>query len=144
MRIENGENFLTIECVPIGDGYNALKFEATARASRFNFTASHERVMIDSGESTIARFTEFESSKANQIEFKLTEEGWLRFSRDMRGYITVGYRFASCRALAAVEGELNVEGEFANEFCREFRKLLNGQNQPVESQTNNSPAKGSV
>lgn len=129
MRIGNAENFLTIESAPIGAGHVALKFKAAARVPYFKFNAAHKVVMIDSAAATLARFAEFKSLKADRIEFELSEGGWLRFSRDIKGYITVRYRLVSGEASAAVEGKLMVEGEFANEFCREFEKLLKVQNQ---------------
>jgi hypothetical protein len=127
MRIGQDDNFLSIESVPLEGGYAACRVEAVASASGRRFTASHDRLMLDSSDATVQRLADFESLKTEQIEIPFTETGWLRFQRDARGYITVRYRIAGWKAPAAMEGELIVEGEFAGRFCREIGALLREQ-----------------
>ena len=126
MRIGQDNNFLCIESSPLEGGYSAFRAEAVATASGRRFTASHDRLMMDSDEATLRRFADFESLKSEQIEIPFTEGGWLRFQRDPHGYIAVRYRISGWKASAAMEGEVVVEGEFAGSFCREFGALLRG------------------
>ena len=127
MRIGQDDHFLSIESVPLAGGFAACRVEAVASAAGRKFTASHDRLMLDSSDATIQRFAEFESHMSEQIEIPLTESGWLRLQRDAKGYIVVRYRIAGWKASAAMEGELTVEGEFAGGFCRQFGALLRGQ-----------------
>ncbi|MBA4149611.1 MAG: hypothetical protein H0X66_15985 [Verrucomicrobia bacterium] len=127
MRIGQDDNFFSIESIPRQGGYASCRVEAVASASGRRFTASHDRLMLDSSDTTIQRFTEFESLRSEQIEIPFTEAGWLRLQRDARGCITVRYRIGGWTASAAMEGELVVEGEFAGSFCSEFGALLRGQ-----------------
>lgn len=83
--------------------------------------------MLDSSDATMQRLADFESLVTEQLEILFTESGWLRFQRDSHGYIKVRYRIGGWKASAAMEGEVVVEGEFADRFCREFGALLKGQ-----------------
>ena len=127
MRIGQDDNFLSIDVSPLEGGYSAFRAEAVATASGRRFTASHDRLMMETDEATLRRFADFESLKSEQIEIPFTEDGWLRLQRDSHGYITVRYRIGSWKASAVMEGEVVVEGEFAASFCREFGALLRGQ-----------------
>lgn len=127
MHIGQDDNFLCIESSPLEGGYAACRVEAVASASGRRFTASHDRLMLDSSDATIRRLADFESLKTEQIEIPFTESGWLRFQRDSHGHIAVRYRIGGWKASAAMEGEVLVEGEFAGRFCREFGALLRGQ-----------------
>ena len=126
MRIGQDDNFLSIELSPLDGGYSAFRAEAVATASGRRFTASHDRLMMDTDEATLQRFSDFETLKSEQMEIPLTEGGWLRFQRDSHGYITLRYRIGGWKASAALEGEVVVEGEFAGGFCRDFGALLRG------------------
>jgi len=127
MRIGQDDNFLCIESSPLEGGYAACRVEAVASASGRRFTASHDRLMLDSSDAMMQRLADFESFKTEQIEIPFTESGWLRVQRDSHGHITVGYRIGGWKASAAMEGEVVVDGEFAGGFCREFGALLRGQ-----------------
>jgi len=127
MRIGHDEIFLLIESEPLDGGYAAMRVEAVASASGRKFTASHDRLMMVTDDSTVQNFSDFASLKSGQFETTLTENGWLRFKRNSHGAITVRYRIGSWKVSAAMEGEVVVEGEFANAFCREFSILLRSQ-----------------
>jgi hypothetical protein len=127
MRIGNDDTFLLMEAAPLEGGYSALRVEAVASASGRKFTAAHDRLMMDSDEATVQRFVEFADLKREQFETPFTEGGWLRFQRDSHGAIIVRYRVGGWKAAAAMEGEVLVDGEFANSFCREFGALLRSQ-----------------
>jgi hypothetical protein len=124
MRIGKEDGYLLIEAISLGGGVPAFKVEAVSSASGRRFTASHDRLIMDRGEATFRNFADFESLKSGQFETEFTEGGWLRFQRDSRGCVTVKYRIGGWKAAAAMEGEVLVEGEFANSFCREFGALL--------------------
>jgi hypothetical protein len=126
MRIGRDDNFLSIELTPLDGGYSAFRVEAVATTSGRRFTASHDKLMMDTDEATLRRFADFESLKSGRIEIPLSEGGWLRFQRDSHGCIIVRYRVGGWKPVAAMEGELLVEGEFAGKFCHEFGALLRG------------------
>jgi len=127
MRIGNDDNFLLMEATPLEGGFNALRVEAVASASGRKFTAAHDRLMMDSDEATVQRLAEFADLKRDQFETEFTEGGWLRFQRDSHGAIVVRYRIGGWSAAAAMEGEILVDGEFANSFYRDFGALLRSQ-----------------
>jgi hypothetical protein len=124
MRIGTDENFLSIERDSHEGGYPVFHAEAVSIASGRKFTASHDRLMLDTSEAVAKSFSDFQSHKSEYAEIPLSESGWLRFSRDNRGYIAVNYRIAGWKSSVAVEGEIYVEGEFTNRFCREIIELL--------------------
>ena len=124
MRIGDDDNFLLIEARSLEGDYAALRVEAVASASGRRFSVLHDSLMMDVDEATVQRFSEFASLKTEQFEIALTENGWLRFQRDLRGAITVRYRIATYKMPAALEGEVFVHGEFANKICREFGVFL--------------------
>jgi hypothetical protein len=127
MRIGNDDNFLLIEASPLEGGHTALRVEAAASASGRRFAALHDRLMMDSDEATLQHFSDFASLKRGHFEAAFTESGWLRFQRNSHGAIIVRYRISDWKASAAMEGEVLIDGEFANSFCREFDALLRSQ-----------------
>ncbi len=128
MRIGDDDNFLSIDSDPMLGGYTTCRFQAAATASSGRrFTASHDCVMMDASEPVRKRFAEFADLRTTRIEIPLTEGGWIRLERDNRGYITVRYRIGGWKASAAMEGEVLIEGEFANSFYREFGALIKAQ-----------------
>jgi hypothetical protein len=124
MRIGDEHNFLLIEECTLEGDYAVLRVEAMASASGRKFTASNDRLMMEVSDETIQRFLDFAALKIAKFETGLTESGYVRFQRDSHGAITVRYRIGGWKALAAMEGELLVGGEFANRFCRDFEALI--------------------
>lgn len=127
MRVGRDDNSLSIESCPLEGGYPAWRVEALATACGRRFSASHDRLMLESSEQVKQRFADFEAFENEHCEVPFSEGGWLRFDRDARGYITVRYRIESWKASAAMEGAVVVEGEFAGSFCREFGGLSRAQ-----------------
>jgi hypothetical protein len=127
MRIGRDDNFLAIEYSPPVGGYATLQIEAVATAAGRRFSASHDRLLLDTSDDVKQQFADFEDLKIKDVKIPLSESGWMRFERDARGYIMVHYRIAGWKASAAMEGKIVVEGEFAGTFCREFGALLRPQ-----------------
>ena len=128
MRIGQDDNFLSIEAAPMLGGYTTCRIQAVASASSGRrFTASHDCVMMDVSGPVRERFAKFADLGSTQTEVPLSEGGWIRLERDNRGYITIRYRIGGWKASAAMEGEVFIEGEFANSFCREFGALFRAQ-----------------
>ena len=127
MRIGHDDNYLSIELRQLDGACVSWLVEAGASFSGGEFRASHDHILASSSPEDIEQFDHFASSGASGYELTITEGGWLRLSRDSRGYITVQYRLASRRATAAMEGDVIVEGEFAGDFCRQLRLLLTSQ-----------------
>lgn len=98
--------------------------EVKVTATNGQFSASHDGVMVDTSEPVMNRFTDFEQLKVQEMEFHLSEGGWLRLERDDRGYLSVRFHIRSHRAATFLETQFYVEGEFADGFCRELRLLF--------------------
>ena len=128
MRIGHDENFLSIEVLPTFAGHAQCKLEAVAEVSGRRFTASHDALLMDTGDATRKGFEEFANLRSHHVQIALSEGGWLRFDRDARGWITVQYRVRAWKLAAAMEGDVIVEGEFTGNLCREFAELLRAQN----------------
>jgi len=128
MRIGNDDNSFSIDSDPMLGGYTMCRIQAVASASSGRrFTASHDCVMMDASEPVREGFAKFADLESTQTEIPLSEGGWIRLERDSRGYITVSYRIGGWKAVAAMEGEVLIEGEYANSFCREFGALFRAQ-----------------
>jgi len=128
MYIGQNDNFLSIEPVILEGNHIAYRVEATASASGRKFTASHDRLMLDSSDARMQQLVHFETLKTDQIEIPLSETGWLRFQRDSHGNIVVHYRIHGWQVSASMEGKIFVDGEFRGRFLQEFGALLRGQN----------------
>lgn len=124
MRIGTENNSLAIELNPLDGGYTAFRAEAVATASGRRFTACHDRLILDSDAITLQRCADFETLESHQVEIRLSEGGWIRLQRTSHGQIIVRYRIAASATAAAMEGEVVVDGEYANAFCRDFNTLL--------------------
>jgi hypothetical protein len=128
MRIGHDDNFLSIDSDPMLGGYATCRTQAVASASSGRrFTASHDCVMMDASDPVRECFVKFANLGSIQTKIPLSEGGWIHLERDNRGYIIVRYRVGGWKASAAMEGEVFVEGEFANSFCREFGALFSAQ-----------------
>lgn len=126
VQLGNEENFLRIESKPLYGSNTLLKIEAVATASGCRFTAVHDRIVIDSSEETKKRFADFTTLNTVEFELLLSEGGWIRLKRDVKGYVVVGYRIADWKASAAMEVEIIVEGEFTQQLYNDIAALLRG------------------
>lgn len=127
MRIGSDDNFLSIELRDLDGACASWTVEAGASFSCGEFRASHDSILVSSSAGDIQQIDDFASCMTSACDLSFSEGGWLRLSRDLRGYITVRYRLASRRASAVLEGEVMVEGEFAGDFCRQLRLLFASQ-----------------
>ena len=126
MRIGNLDTYLLLETFLLEGGCPVLRVEAVSSGPRRKFVATHERVVMDSGAAVAQRLTDFAELRSDRFETALSEGGWLRFQRKALGAIVVRYRIGGVAVsmLAAMEGEVLVDGEFSNGFCQEFGALL--------------------
>jgi hypothetical protein len=126
MRIGQDDNCLTIERLNPEASFSAYRVVAAARGSHSEFGCCHDAVVFDTSEKTNRLLADFQELKVHSIELPISEGGWLRLGRDAHGQIAVRYRVGHWRLAAALEGEILVDGEFANCFCAEVRTLLWG------------------
>jgi hypothetical protein len=133
VRYGSEANFLTIHPNSSPDPYDQrVKIEAVATSGGRRFSAVNDRIVAFSSEETNLRFADFADLKISEFELRISEGGWLRFKRDLRGYVTVRYRvcgdiLAGMESfLAAMEGEVIVEGEYTNQLYRDILALLKG------------------
>jgi hypothetical protein len=126
VQLGDEENFLRIKSRPIIGSHTRLEIEAVATSTGCRFSVVHDSVLCSSSEQTMQRLADFTALVTSEFEVQLSEGGWLRFIRDLRGYVMVRYRVASERASAAAEGEIMVEGEFTQQLCRDVAALLKG------------------
>ena len=128
MHIGDAHDFLSLERLDVADPYSAFRVEAKAGSDGYQFSARHHGVMADTSETTIASLLRFENLAVDRFELALSENGSIRVKRDSRGHLIVHYRITRSKLAAAMEGELHVHGECANQFCKDLRALLKGSN----------------
>ena len=124
MRIGRENSCFSITKIDPQDPYSAYRVEAAAAGEGFQVRGIHEVVTLPSSPSVLAEFADFESRKNNLLELRISEGGWLRFKRNIRGTIVFHYRLCRWQLGAAFEGEIIVDGEFATDLCRELKSLL--------------------
>lgn len=124
MRIGSGSGYLVLARSDRSEDPAPWTIEARASSLDFELLARHAGVFPEADDRTVRDFEKFAEHQSQSTQVSLTEEGWLRFSRDARGYIEVEYRLSALGARAATEGATTVDGEEANEFCRQFLELL--------------------
>jgi len=127
MRIGRDDNFLSIELVSPDDRYSVVRIDAVVASGGRRFSVTHDSLLMEASKEVMQEFANFEEVRRTETEIRLTEGGWLCLRRDSRGYIIVRFRIGSWKAAAVMEGEVLVDGEFANAFCHEFRTLLRAQ-----------------
>ena len=124
MRIGSDDNWVCIERVGNPHPTSACRFTAAAVGAGWRFEAAGEPALVYVSNESITDFADFNALKLHQVEFGLSDGGWLRVKRHIKGFIVVRYR-ATCRKLgAALEGEIVLEAEAAKAFCNEFSTLL--------------------
>jgi hypothetical protein len=124
MRIGQNDNYLQIDQFEPGEDHSPWRFEAAATAVGYKVVFTHELVMPETTNRVRIDFREFADHQSQFVEIPLTEDGWLRFKRDGKGYIRVGYRICCWHVRNTIEGEVEIEGEFTGSFCKEFASLL--------------------
>ena len=128
MQIGDDHDFLRLERRDMADPYSAFRAEAKSGSDGYQFSVQHDGVLVDTSETTMTSLLQFENLAVNRFELALSENGWIRVERDSRGHLTVYYRITRWKLAVAMEGEVYVQGECANQFCRELRALLKGSN----------------
>jgi len=123
MRIGHDDNFLCIERVsqtpcPI------WRLEARALGAGWMFAAMYDRVLVTASDEALKDAAAFTELKVQRVEVELSEGGWLRFRRDVRGYILLQYRVGRLKEGAAIEGEIVLEVEPAKAFCQDLHSIL--------------------
>ena len=124
MRIGDKSNSLQLERVEATPPVVAWRCEATALTGGWKFAAVHDQVLVNSLEEVFQQLVDFSILQIPRVEIVLSEGGWLRIKRDMRGQVIVRYRLARLSIGAAVEGEVILDHERGDKFCKELSGLL--------------------
>jgi hypothetical protein len=123
MRIGHDDNFLSIQ--KIGQTpYPVWRLEASAQGVGWILAAMYDRVLVHASQEALKEMAGFADLKLQCVEIELSEGGWIRFRRDVRGYILVRYRVGRLNAGAALEGEIVLDAEPAEAFCKELLTIL--------------------
>jgi hypothetical protein len=124
MRIGSDDNWVCLERVGPPSPASVCRFTAAAAGAGWRFAAAGEQALVYVSNDNLNDFADFNALKIHQIELGLSDGGWLRIKRHIKGFIVVRYR-ATCRKLgAALEGEIVLEAEAAKAFCDDFITLL--------------------
>ena len=86
--------------------------------------AMYDRVIVNASSEALEKITGFAELRLQRAEVELSEGGWIRLKRDVRGYILVQYRVGRLKTGAALEGEIVLEVEPAKAFCKELQRIL--------------------
>jgi len=124
MRIGDQTTGLTLERVEAASRFCTWRCEATAVVAGWKCAAVHDKVTIDGFEEAFQQMLDFSILQIPRVEIALSEGGWMRIKRDFRGRIVVRYRLVRLDVGAAVEGEVVLEAERADVFCRDLIGLL--------------------
>ena len=124
MRIGDKYNSLSIEKIEPAEPHSGWRFEAAAAGAGWKFAAVHDTVTVRCSDDALKQAVDFAILQSPQIEVLLSEGGWLRIKRDLRGYIVVRYRLGRLTLGAAVEGEVILDIKAGDAFCKEFSQLL--------------------
>ena len=123
MRIGHNDNSLCIE--KVGQNSHPIwRFEATVIGAGWMFAGMYDRVVANTSAESSNQMADFAALRAQRFEVDLSEGGWLRLNRDVRGYILIRYRVGRLQAGAALEGEIVLESDSASSFCKELEAIL--------------------
>lgn len=129
MLIGDDDCFLRIERDDSADRYAPFRVEARLRLDdSAEFFAFHNLVVLSSGDEERAAFDEFANLRSQRFLIALSDEGSLELRRDARGHIDVLFSIA-CRRVGPhwkTSGDVHVEGEYALDFLRDFRRVVFG------------------
>ncbi|HWX18445.1 MAG TPA: hypothetical protein VN578_00940 [Candidatus Binatia bacterium] len=130
MRIGCNDNFLAIEKVEPWEPGSPCRVEAVITGAGCRFTAVHNKVLIEPSGDMLEQAAGFLNLSEHRLDLQLSEGGWLRLKRNSKGCIIVHYRLVRWDMWAAMEGEILVGRESAEEFCRELKALLSPEAEP--------------
>ena len=88
------------------------------------FAGMCDRILVDTAAEAAPRMSDFAAQRRQRFEVELSEGGWLRLTRDASGRLLIRYHFGRMQAGAALEGEIVLEAEAAEHFCKELIALL--------------------
>ncbi len=124
MVIGCSNNWLRIEQVGTAGSSSAWRCSAAVVASEWELKGVHARVFLDNQEQAIKDAARFVALNTTQLEIRLSDGGWLRVRRHLKGVVLVRYRVACLGAGTAFEGEIILESGAADAFARELEELL--------------------
>ncbi len=124
MRIGSDDTFLRVEKVGRQDPTVTWRVAATVGGPGWWFAALHHRVEIGDPCEVAKRIADFAARKVQRIEFTLLQGGWFRIKRHPSGSLLVRYRVEQANSGAALEGEVGLNGEVGDSFCRQLESLL--------------------
>jgi hypothetical protein len=127
LRLGQGDTFLAIEREPGGVKGPQYRAEAGVRAPGCDLTAVYEGITFDCSAEAREQFIAFTAGRTTHLELKLSDGGWLRLRHNPDSGILVHYRLSRWDLGVAAEGEIAVNGDAAENLCRELGQLLNGE-----------------
>ena len=127
MLIGDDDCYLRIERVDGALPPSQFRLEARLRIEReAQFFGFNGLVLISTGESDRAAFDDFAELRSHRVAVAVSGDGSLELRRDLHGNIDVLFSIGYARLAPhwKVVGDVRVEGEFTQQFLREFRSLV--------------------
>jgi hypothetical protein len=124
MRIGSDDTFLRVE--KIGQQGPTVTWRVAAAVSSPGcwFAAMHHSVEVADTCETARRIADFMARNVHRIEILLLQGGWFRVKRHPSGSLLVRYRVGQANSGTALEGEVSLNGEAADAFCRQLGGLV--------------------
>ncbi len=123
MCIGSDNNFLSLEKVAHEDPTVTWRFLAAA-AGAGCVAAVHGEANVITTDETPTQVADFMAHRAQRLDLILSEGGWLRVKRNPSGRALVRYRVCQLKASLVLEGEVRLEPDPAEAFCRELGGLV--------------------
>jgi hypothetical protein len=124
MRIGSDDNFLRVEKVGQRGPTVTWRVVAAVGGPGWWFAALHHCVEVSDPCEAARRIADFTGCKVQRIEIILLQGGWFRIKRHPSGSLLVRYRVGQANSGAALEGEVSLNVEAADAFCRQLGDLL--------------------
>lgn len=127
MLIGDDECYLRIDRVDGAIPPSQFRLEARLRIDgQAQFFGFNSLVLISTGEPERAAFEDFAELRSHRVALAVTDDGSLELRRDLHGNIdalfAIGYSRFGPRWKVA--GDVRVEGEYTQQFLKEFRSLV--------------------
>jgi hypothetical protein len=123
MYIGSDSNFLSLEKVQHEGPTLVWRFLAGV-AGAGCIAAVHGEAEVITTDETPTQIADFRAHRAQKLGLVLSEGGWLRIRRVPSGRTLVRYRVCQLKASLVLEGDIRLEAEPAEAFCRELGELL--------------------
>ena len=124
MRIGSDNSSISLKKVSQEGSATVWRIEATTSGAGWKFAVFHDRIGLHAAGETRQAVADFSSHRLQRLEVTLSEGGWLRVKRVPAGYVLVRYRVGQLSIGSAVEGEVILEPEAGETFCRRLGALL--------------------